>query len=174
MKSTLSQADFRKRLAQLTSKEKDIYFFTSYNWSGTPFCGKYDDNTFELTRNSHWGHVKAITIKGEYKGLDNNATEVIYTIGFTRFTRNMMVVFVCLAFIMFNTAIFYHRDTLKESLLSVFLTLNGILIFGGLWGLLMNWLAKRAINQRFKEEFEIGVVDEWERLAADAAKGISQ
>ena len=52
------------------------------------------------------------------------------------------------------------------------LTINGFMIFAGLWGLTINWLTKRIVNKRFKEEFEIGVVDEWEKLAASSSKGL--
>lgn len=84
MKSNLNRTEFKKRLAELTSKEKNFYFFTSYNFNGTPFCGVHDDKTFELTRNSFWQHVKAITIKGQYKQLDKDSTEVTYTLSLCR------------------------------------------------------------------------------------------
>jgi hypothetical protein len=173
MKSNLKKTEFKKRLTELTSKEKDFSLFTSYNSSGTPFCGTYDDKTFELTRNSFWRHVKAIVIKGEYKEFDNNSTEVIYTIGVTKFMRNLTIVFACFSFILFNTVIIVNGDNFKEPFLSVILTINGFIIFAGLWGLTINFLTKRIVNQRFKEEFEIGVVDEWEKLAASITNGNS-
>jgi len=50
--------------------------------------------------------------------------------------------------------------------MTLFLTLNGFLIFGCLWVLTINWITKRIINQRFRDEFEIGMEDEWEKLAS--------
>jgi hypothetical protein len=118
--------------------------------------------------------VKAIVIKGEYKEFDNNSTEVIYTIGLTKFMKNLTIVFACFAFILFNTVIIVNGDNFKEPFLSVILTINGFMVFAGLWGLTINFLTKRIVNQRFKEEFEIGVVDEWEKLAASTTNGHSR
>ena len=166
MKSNLKKTEFKKRLTDLTSKEKDFSLFTSYNSAGTPFCGAYDDKTFELTRNSFWRNVKALVIKGEYKELDNNSTEVTYKIGLTKFMRNLTIVFGCFTFILFNTVIIINRNNFEEPFLPILLTINGFMIFAGLWGLAINWLTKRIVNQRFREEFEIEVVDERERLSA--------
>ena len=32
--------------------------------------------------------------------------------------------------------------------------------FAFLWGFLVNWITKKIVNQRFKEEFKIGIKDE--------------
>ncbi|HMV09523.1 MAG TPA: hypothetical protein PK325_09815 [Cyclobacteriaceae bacterium] len=133
MKSNLNTTDFKKRLAELTSKEKDFYFLTPYNSSGTPFCGTFDDDTFELTRNSFWRHVKAVVIKGEYKALNENSCEVTYTIGLTRFMRNSAIVIFSFAFVLFNAVIFINQSSLNDSFLSILLTINGVLIFGDFW-----------------------------------------
>lgn len=155
MKSNLNKQDFKKRLAELTSKEDDFYFFTPYKFSGKPFCGAFDDDTFELTRNSFWRHVKAVVIKGEYKSLDENSCEVTYTIGLTRFMRNSGIVIFCFALVLFNLIIFINRNSFYASFLSTLLTINGFYIFSGLVAFTMNELSKRVVNQRFKEEFEI-------------------
>src|SRR5688572_12351414 len=83
MKSNLNKTEFKKRLTEIASAEKEFYLIP-YNFSGTPFCGTYDDSKFELTRNSLFIHVKAITIKGEYKELGNSSTKVLYTVGWTK------------------------------------------------------------------------------------------
>lgn len=171
MKSNLNQKEFKKRLTELTSKEKDFYFLTPYDSSGTPFCGEFDDNTFELTRNSVWRHVKAFVIKGEYRALDNNSSDVTYTIALTKFMRNSTIVFSCFAFILFNAVIIINRNDFNESFWFIFLTINGVMIFAGFSGLIINGLTKRVVTQRFKEEFEIEVVDEWEKLAASSSDG---
>ena len=162
MKSNLNKKEFKKRLTELTSKEKDFYFITPYNSSGTPFCGTFDESTFDLTKNSFWRHVKTIQIKGEYREADNNSTEVTFEVGLSKFTRNFSFVFGGLIFIGINTFFVVIRDKVD---ISIFLTINGFLAFGCLLGLTTNWVTKKIVNQRFKEEFEIGVEDEWEKLA---------
>lgn len=164
MKSNLGKKEFAKRLTDLTSKEKDFYLLTPYNSSGAPFCGEFNDTTFELRRNSFWRHVKAFVIKGQYKELDNNSTDVTYTIGLTKFMRNLTILFGCFSFVILNLTIIINRGGFKEPFLPILLTINGFMIFAGLWGLAMHWLTKRIVNERFKQEFEIGVVDEWEEL----------
>ncbi|MCZ8216175.1 MAG: hypothetical protein O9262_08050, partial [Cyclobacteriaceae bacterium] len=54
-----------------------------------------------------------------------------------------------------NVVAILNKDTSEPSLLSILLTLNGFLIIGNLWAFFINWITKRIINQRFKEEFEI-------------------
>lgn len=157
LKSRLNKEEFKARLMALTSHEKGFYLFTPYNSSGTPFCGRYDNNTFELTRNSFWQHIKAITIKGEYKASDNNTTEVTYTIGLKKFVRMFLILVSFIALVLFNTIIIINRNSLSESFLSVFLTLNGFMICGLVWGFVSDWSTKASIDQKFKEAFEIGV-----------------
>jgi hypothetical protein len=166
LKSRLNKNEFKARLIKLTSAEKGFYFFTPYNSSGTPFCGKYDDDTFELTRNSFWKHIKAITIKGEYKESDNNTTEVSYTIGLSRFVRMFSILVPCIAFVFLNSTIIINRNSFNESFLSVLLTLNGFLIFGLVWAFMSEWFTKTSIDQRFKEAFGIGVEGGWQKLVA--------
>jgi hypothetical protein len=69
MRSNLNRAEFKRRLADLTSEEKGIYLTTPYDFSKRPFSGTFDDATFLLTRNSVWKHVKAIEISGDIKRL---------------------------------------------------------------------------------------------------------
>jgi hypothetical protein len=173
MKSNLNKTEFKKRLTEITSPEKEFYIIP-YNFSGTPFCGTYDDSTFELTRNSLFIHVKAITIKGEFKGLDNTSTEVIFKIGWTKFRKYAFILFTCSAFIGLNTLLIVLRSNFDLSLKYAFLVLNGFLVFGCLWVLTINWITKRIIEQRFKEEFEIGLEDEWEKLVTSSANDHSR
>jgi hypothetical protein len=141
--------------------------FTPYNSSGTPFCGTFDDSTFNLTRNSFWRHVKSIEIKGQYRQEDNGSTIVDYTIGQSKFTRTLSTVFFCVVFVAINTFLFVFRDKVEYS---AFFALNGFLGFGLLWAYGLNWVTKRIVNQRFKDELEIGVEDEWEKLANSIVK----
>ena len=167
MKSNLNLTDFKKRLAQLTSKEKDFFLVTPYNFSGTPFCGSFDDKTFELTRNSFWIHVKAIEIRGNYQQADNKTTEVIYTIGISNFFRHFSWTTFGLGIIVFNTILFFFRDKIA---MSGFVTINGFYIFAYLWLRTVNWITTKIVNQRFKNEFEIEIEDEWEKLSTSARK----
>jgi hypothetical protein len=164
MKSNLNKKEFKKRLVELTSEEKGIFLFTPYNSASTPFCGTYDDSTFELTRNSFWSHVKTLIIKGEYKELDENSTEVTYHIGSSRLNRIWVITAASIAVLGLNTIVVANWSN-SDVFLSTLLGLNGFMLFAALWGITINWITKKIVNQRFKEEFEIGVEDEWERLA---------
>lgn len=165
MRSNLNIKEFKKRLTELISEEKGLYLLTPYNSSGKPFCGTFDEKKFELTRNSFWIHVKAIVIKGEYRNLDNKWTDISYEIGWTKFMRNLFIAFNGIVFIGFNTFIILNVNHFDTRLLSILLPVNGVLVFANIWVLTVNWLTKKIVNQRFKEEFEIDVEDEWEKLA---------
>src|SRR5258706_7412955 len=91
MKSQLTKRDFEKRLRELISPEKDFYLLTPYNFSGTPFCGTFDNSAFDLTRNSFWVHVKTFRIKGQFKDSDN-LTEVVYEVEQTKFTSHFTAI----------------------------------------------------------------------------------
>lgn len=162
MKSELDYKEFKRRLTELTSKEKELYLFAAYNTSGPRFCGTFDDSTFDLTRNSFWRHAKSIEIKGKYRQVDNGFTDVDYTIGLSKFTRIFSMIFFCLVFVCMNTFLIVFVDKFEYS---AFFALNGFLGFGLLWAYLLTWVTKRIVNQRFKDEFQIGVEDEWKKLA---------
>ncbi|MFM7852981.1 MAG: hypothetical protein ACKO96_13965 [Flammeovirgaceae bacterium] len=166
MKSNLNATEFKRRLSELTSEEKVFYFITPYNSAGTPFCGTFDERAFELTLNSFWTHAKAVVVKGAYKRLDNNSTEVTYRIGWTRFTKNLFIFFNVFAAVGMNMLIIINRDTFDIPLSSILLTLNGFWGFSNICVLIVNWVTKKIVDQRFREEFEIGVEDEWEKLAS--------
>jgi hypothetical protein len=163
--SSLSVADFRKRLTQLTSREKDLYFITPYNSSGTPFCGTHDNKSFSITRNSFWRHVKGIEIIGEYKALNINSTEVFYKIGIAKYLKNLSVAIFILLFIALNTVLFIKSNTNIVDILKI----NGFLIFSFSFAIAINWITMRIVNQRFKEEFEIDIENEWEKLAVKSS-----
>ena len=164
MKSNLNKEQFQRRLTALTSKDKEIFFITPYNSSGTPFCGTYDDTTFELTRNSILVATKTIKIKGEYKKLNEDSTEVFYKVGWTNFAKNLFIVIIGLAFVGGNIALMLAGNYLGFSFVTMFLTLNGLLIFICFWVMTINWIIGKIVNQRFKEEFEIEIENEWEKL----------
>lgn len=157
MRSNLSTEEFKNRLKELVSKEKEFYFFTTYNPLGTPFCGSYDEHGFELTRNSFWKHVKVVLIKGTYRALSNGSTEVIYEVGLKRSLKFLLVMLNGLVVVGLNILIAVNRDSFDSSILSIVLTLNGFLVFANLWGLVIAWMTKRVVSQRFKYEFGIDV-----------------
>lgn len=160
MKSNLNYTEFKRRLTELTSRETGFYFITPYNFAGTPFCGTFDETKFALVRNSFWQHVRAVVVKGEYKRQDDNSTDVIYSVGLTRFTRNLFIVFSSFVFIGINVFLIANRNIFDRSLLSILLALNGFWVLGNVFGLIVNWVTKKIVDQRFREEFEIGVEDE--------------
>jgi hypothetical protein len=94
MKSRLAIIEFKNRLKESTTSEIDFYFLSPYKISGEPFCGEFNDSSFDLTRNTHWRHIKAIEIKGRYKK-STDSTEVAYSIGLSKFLRNFSIVFFC-------------------------------------------------------------------------------
>jgi len=150
MKSKLTKKEFKKRLTELTSPEKDFYILTSYNSSGTPFCGTFNDSTFDLTRNSFWRHVKSVSISGQFKELDKTSTEVIYEVGISSFGKKVLKVLGGLAFVGLNAVLIFNDVNLR-----LIMFINGWLIFMCLWGLGITWLTTKLVNQRFKQEFEI-------------------
>lgn len=149
-------------MTDLTSKKEHFWWFTPYNSSGTPFCGTYDDSTFDLTLNSFWGPVRAIEIKGKFREADNGCTEVDYTIGQSKFIKTFSKVFFFIVLVATNSLLVVFRSKVEYP---AFFALNGFLGFGLLWSYGINWVTKRMVNQRFKDEFEIGVADEFEKLA---------
>ncbi len=126
MKSNLTKQEFKKRLKELTSSDEGFYLLTPYNLSGTPFCGTFNGRTFELTRNSHWRHVKNIIIKGEYGDSDKHSTKVTYEVGLSKTMKNLMKGFLIFSIILFNGFVLYSSDHFN---LSIFLTINGFIIF---------------------------------------------
>lgn len=166
MKSTLSRQDFQKRLEELTSKEKD-FFFIPYDFSGKPFCGTYNASTFDLRRNSILSNVRMLRIKGEYKESERSGTEVTYQVGWPKWMSYFFVILNALIFLgIFLLVIF----TNNQSNVKLIWTLLGIFAFGNGWVWLVNKITRSMIDQRFKDEFEIGVEDEWERLAQNILK----
>ena len=150
MKSNLGKKEFKRRLTELTSPEKHFNILTSYNLSGTPFCGRFNDSTFELTRNSFWRHVKSITIQGQFKELDQNYTEVTYKVGIRPFEKKALRVFIILAFLGINSILVFTQINLGLTI-----TLNGLLISFVLFAMGINWVTTRLIDQRFRQEFNI-------------------
>ncbi len=167
MKSNLSKTEFKGRLQELTSSERTFFFLPPFNFSRTPFCGTFDDSKFDLTRNSFWTHVKGIEIKGEYLQADEKTTEVSYTIGISKFIKLFSWIILGLTIIGSNTILLVFS---AETPTSVYLTVNGFFVFGYLWFRAVNWITTKIVNQRFQLEFEIGIEDEWERLANSTRK----
>jgi hypothetical protein len=165
MKSDLNVIEFKKRLAELTVAEKDVWIFSPFESSGKPFCGTFNGSTFELSRNSIWTHVKAIVVKGEYKQQDSNSTEVLYTVGLTKSNRIFLIVLLCL--IIPTICFFLIRDRVH---VSTFFSIMGVIGFVLLVNQGVIWITKKIVDQRFREEFEIGVEDEWEKLANDIVR----
>jgi hypothetical protein len=162
MKSDLNVMEFKKRLVELTVPEKQVWLFSPFESSGKPFCGAFDDSTFELTRNSFWTHVKTIVVNGEYKQLDSNSTEVRYTVGLSKFARIFSIILLCI--ILPTICFLLIKDRVH---ISTFFSVMGFIGFMILLQQGIIWITKKIVDQRFKEEFEIGIEDEWEKLAND-------
>jgi hypothetical protein len=166
MKSTLSKQDFQKRLENLTSMEKD-FFIIPLSFSGKPFCGTYDASTFDLARNSILFNVRMLRIKGKYQDNEKAGTEVTYQIGWPKWMNYGFGVFNILVFagILLLIVLTQNHNNVK-----LVLTLVGFFVIGNRWVWLVNKITRSVIDQRFKDEFEITVEDEWERLAQSTLK----
>ena len=154
MKSNLTKSEFKQRLAELTSVERPFYFITPYNFSGKPFCGKFTDSSFDLTRNSIWPSVSAIRIKGEYVRIGNDTTEVFYEVGLAKPLRFFILLFFGATLAGMNMVLIAMGGEGK-----VILTFSGFWIFAGLWGMVLNWIITKIVNQRFQVEFEMVVLE---------------
>jgi hypothetical protein len=152
MKSTLKKQEFQRRLEELTSEEKD-FFFIPYNFSGKPFCGTYDARTFDLARNSILSNVRMLRIKGEYKESEKTGTEVTYQIRRPKWMNYVLMILDALFFLGMLSLIVFTDNYTNVKLI---LTLLGIFVFGNGWFWLVNKITRIMIDQRFKEEFEIG------------------
>lgn len=152
MNSELSINEFHKRLTQLTSPEKSIFLVTSFKFNGKPFCGTFDGNSFNLTRNSPWYHVKLVSVKGQYHPLNSNKTKVEYQIGRRNWKRRHLLILIILL-------------TVANSLLalltkvepSIYYAVNLFIIAAFLYGFILTAFARFIVNQKFKSEFLIDV-----------------
>ncbi|MGL1888805.1 MAG: hypothetical protein OCD76_20000 [Reichenbachiella sp.] len=150
MISKLSPEQFHKRLTELTVFDQTISFFSRHEFSGKPFNGTFTNDTFELTKNSHWQHIKGILIKGTYKVNSNNKTEIELKIE----TSNKLKIFIRILFILvlliINTLLMNSNfDSSK------FFILNGWVIFMFLFGATTTKFSKFLVNQKFKNEFGV-------------------
>ncbi len=150
MISKLSPEQFHERLTELTAFDQTISFFTRYGFSGKPFNGTFTNDTFELTKNSNWQHIKGILIKGTYKINSNNKTKIELEIE----TSNKLKIFIRILFILvlliINTLLMNSNfDSSK-----IFI-LNGWVIFMFLFGAIITKFSKFLVNQKFKNEFEV-------------------
>lgn len=134
--------------------EKTISLLTPYDFSGKPFCGIYTGETFRLTKNSHWRHIKSITIIGRYEPKNNDKTEVTFEVG----NPGKRKVFVSISFILMlafvNTLLVFFS---KKAEISTLLAANGWIVFMFLFGTVLIWFSRFIVSQRFKEEFDIDI-----------------
>jgi hypothetical protein len=149
MKAKSNLKDFEKELKQLTTKES-FFFLTPLDFSGKPFCGSFDHSTFDLTRNSMWQHIRAISIKGSYRR-EGDVTEVEYEVGVDKFSRIFArVVFILLAVGLNIIVLVSHRFDASDVI-----ALNFFLLAAWLLLAMMNWISKKIVEERFETEFEI-------------------
>jgi hypothetical protein len=152
MKGESTLKNFEERLKELTSAEPSIWFISPYQRSGRPFCGTFDDSSFNLTRNSIWNHVKWISIDGTFKKSDDGTTEVDYEIGTTRRMKAFSIIFFAFTLIGINIFLFNYKDSLANSAI---IALNGFWLFAFLWWQLVNRITRKIVEERFQTEFNI-------------------
>lgn len=151
MKAKSSLRDFEKRLKELTDEESSFFFLTPFNFSGKPFCGTFDGTSFNLTRNSFWRHIKSISIKGNYKRL-GTSTEIEYTIDVSRFTRIFSIIFYILTLVGINIFFFFKRQQFDTTAV---IGLNIFWLFGAVIAIVVTWIGKKIVKERFHTEFDI-------------------
>lgn len=107
-----------------------------------------------------------LRIKGEYKESERSGTEVTYQIGWPKWMSYFLAI---LNVLLFAGILLLVIFTNNQGNVKFICTLLGILVFGNGWVWLVNKITRSMIDQRFKDEFEIGVEDEWERLTQNTS-----
>lgn len=164
MKSKLTKAEFKERLA-LRTCVSDFTIFNLLGFSGKPFRGIFDDSTFALVRNSGWKNARVIEITGEYKASDDNFTEVTYDVGISKKSLILSYVGGVIMLAGITAIYFFDGDSMNAS---GALALTGFVVLCFLLQFVSHRITKKLVDQRFREEFEIGQEseeEEWERLA---------
>ena len=151
MKSELSAECFYKRLSERVTPEKTLWLFTNYNFSREPFCGTYTHNSFELTKNSHMQHIKAIVIKGKYQNTAGDKTEVLFTV------KNQHKWLIRTFFILFVIVIHVFQFLKMGFEVSTFLKMDVVLALLYLFGLTIRRFSEFIVKQKFKDEFMIDI-----------------
>jgi hypothetical protein len=144
MESELSTEQFHKRLTELVTPEKTFSLFTHYDFSGKPFCGTYTNNSFELTKNSHWQHIKGMQIIGTFQSGKNNKTQVIFKVGMSNIWKWVVRILFITGLIALNTFLLMSNNFE----LSIFLTLNAWLVFMYLFGIATMKFSKFVVNSK--------------------------
>ena len=153
MASELSNTKFKNRLTELTSPEQPIFLLTPYKFNGKPFCGTFTNDSFRLTRNSPWHHIKLVSIKGTYLPSSPDKTKVEYRIGRRNWKRNFLIALLSIL-IAVNTIITTLATNADSS---TYLVANIFVLIAIAWGFLLTAFSRFVVNQRFKSEFSIDI-----------------
>lgn len=153
LRSELSIDKFEERLQQKTRKEKALIGFTSYNFSQEPFCGKFDESTFHLTKNTFWRHLKSIKIIGSYMMNDDKNTIVSYSV---KVSKTASILFYLLFILMcVGINMMFILKNVRDY--QIYFVVNGWILFMLFFGLVFRRISKFIVNQKFKTVFEIDV-----------------
>lgn len=143
--------DFEKKLNDLTSKEKLVSFITTYQFTGKPFCGEFDDTTFRLTRNTPWTSTKAVLIQGTFQRNREGITELEYEVR-SKYSRSIVILLSFALLLFVNVPLLAGAEKL---LFADLLKINGFFCVGFLFQLVVFHFKKRIVEERFTTEFEI-------------------
>ncbi|WP_456460794.1 hypothetical protein [Reichenbachiella sp.] len=153
LESDLSIDEFKARLKETTSPEKIFQLVTTYDFSHRPFCGKFDENTFHLKKNTFWRHLKSTTIIGKYSKNGDAGTSVLYSVGLSKPATILFYLLFIIIIIGLNTLFFIKN--VRES--EIYLMVNGWVLFMFLFGFFFCKISRFIVNQKFKTVFEIDV-----------------
>lgn len=152
--------NFKEKLKEFTTKEPYFWFFTPKQLDGKPFCGKFDDSSFQLTSNSHFVYVKQIKIIGTYRKTNYNKTRLDFTIGLSKIDKILISIFLVLFFIMCNVAIIssFPKDENGETnyFISIFCA-NFVYSFIFLGVVFQIYIPIKNVKKKFYKYFEINV-----------------
>lgn len=157
MTSRLTKTEFESRLKELTKKGEPEFMGTPFailmvfESSGKPFYGKYSDNKFRITRNKVLPTVNGYIIDG-YFSESGGRTKLEYEIKQIRFLYYWKRIAPILFFLFINGILLFNLITFQWD---VILTLNGFLGFMLFVAFMMDRFQRKAIEDRFVDEFEV-------------------
>jgi hypothetical protein len=156
MTTKLSYKEFQSRLTNLTRIGEPVIMgtpfaiFTTFDFSGKPFYGEFNETEFILTRNKVMPFPTGYIIKGTYNA--NIEAKLIYEVKPISFSYYWIRIAPIVFFVFINTILFFN---LRSFQLDVVLTVNAFLLVGTLLVIAVDKFQKKSLEKRFCKEFEI-------------------
>ena len=157
MTSRLTKTEFDLRLKNLTRKGEPTIMgtpfaiLTIFDLSGKPFYGEYNGTNFRITRNKTLPTPSGYIVKGHFSE-SGRKTKLDYEIKPILFSYYWIRLVPIFAFLFFNGVLLFNLKTFQWDII---LTLNGFLGLMTFVALTVDKFQRRAIEERFIEEFEV-------------------